>query len=272
MWWKAITENVYDHVHITFSWYDTTSKAMNVLPSSYFLFHSPSFRKIAFPPTTTLAWNGKAKEEKQNRKGVNVTANQPSQQQNETVYVATGLSNGSYFGYNPFRENCSRPLTLLLPGERGKFCWIFRSPAYLLQFYDRKSDGNTKFIFYFPTHLYVDPRFSLSLTLSPSSDTSSFFDAGEKDLKYIFRINILEGWFCCLLIETFFERVVLVTPLCKNFAIYHYTCRHPSRGLCFSRNIHCWRENRSIHVFRIQYSPHLLLFQPTPSPHRLEIR
>lgn len=158
-----------------------------------------------------------------------------------------------------------RPLTPSPTSSR----WISRSPAYRL----RNFTILEKFIFHFPTHLYVDSN-------SPSAThryTSSFHGELCRNRQHPRRVilaywNILEGWF-------------LVTfRLCKNLST---TTHADTRQSQFTIIVDIWNEfflgtrkslcRRSIHNTRFQYSrfadpSHPMPCHPRQSPHRLEIR
>ena len=104
-------------------------------------FHLRHFAK-SFSTVDDPRMKWKTAQKEKNRKGVNVTANQPSQQQNEYFLHSNGLSNGHTFTIESSIIHFGNIVIVhshySCPGNGEnsleKFCRIFRSPAYLLQF------------------------------------------------------------------------------------------------------------------------------------------
>lgn len=216
-----------------------------LFPSCFSPFYSPSFRKIVFhrrrrPSHEMKNSAGKMKIERGwTWPQINHLGNKM-----RTLCLATGLDNGhreKEKSHNPFRKNGIRPLTLLAPRmgkiHLRKFRRIFRSPAYLLRFYDRKAMEILNLFSIFQL-IYVDPRFPLPPHPLPSLDTSSFSDAEENEHLPIWNIffshqhsrrviSLLAYW-------NIFREGGFWLLCCAKISLFTTTCSHPTT----SSNIH----------------------------------
>lgn len=241
--------------------YEATSKAISDFPPSIFV-----VSQNRFPRRPSHEMKNSSEKRKIERGWTWPQINRLSNKMN-TFCIATALATVILFamesGIIHFGKIVIVRSHYSCPGNGGnsleKFCRIFRSPAYLLQFYDRKAMEILNLFSFF--QLISPLSFHYILRPLLTLDTSSFSDGREK---YIFRINILISPL------SFFERVVFgySTVQKKTFLFtttYEVDIQHillsGGVGERASKHTFLGRKPCSIHNTRFSYS----IFASPPS-------